>query len=204
MNLFIDELAKAASEVIRRVERVLVVLQNGHHGVGAGIIWSRDPAGNALVLTNHHILGRSPVLQAGLQDGTSYTAEVVSKDRTIDLALLRMEHQGLPTASIADSRLLRVGQLVFAVGHPWGQRNAVTTGMISSLARMRVQGSPGEIDVIRSDARLAPGNSGGPLVNANGAVIGINTMILGGDQGIALASHVASNFVREAVGLTVV
>jgi serine protease Do len=85
------------------------------------------------------------------------------------------------------------------VGHPWGQRGAVTAGLISGLSKARRRGRGGEIEIIRSDARLAPGNTGGPLGDASGAVVGINTMIVGGDQGIAIPSHVACAFVEQAV-----
>jgi serine protease Do len=92
-----------------------------------------------------------------------------------------------------------VGQYVLAIGHPWGQRGVVTAGLISGLSKAHTRGPRGEIEIIRSDARLAPGNSGGPLVNAWGAVIGINTLIVGGDQGIALPSHTADEFVNRAL-----
>jgi serine protease Do len=194
-----SSLAEAIAEILQRLERSLVVLNNSHHGEGAGVIWRRDREGNGLILTNDHIVAHGHSLHATLQDGDVLPAQVLTRAPEIDLALLRIEAKNLSTALIADSRNLRVGQLVFAVGHPWGQRNYVTAGLISSLAKMQVRERRGEIEIIRSDARLAPGNSGGPLVNASGAVVGINTMIVGGDQGIALPSHVASTFVEEAV-----
>ena len=179
-------------EVVQRVQRSLVALHNGRHGSGAGIIWSQD----GLILTNYHVVvhGRPRV---ALADGSEHSAEVVAEDPEIDLALLRIEVGNLPAALVADTRDLRVGQLVLAVGNPWGQRGAVTVGLVSSLAKARMRGKRGEVDVIRSDARLAPGNSGGPLVNAAGGVVGVNTLIVGGDQGIAIPSHVASAFVAQ-------
>ena len=179
-------------EVVQRVQRSLVALHNGRHGIGAGIIWSQD----GLILTNYHVVvhGRPRI---ALADGSEHPAEVVAEDPEIDLALLRIEVGDLPAALVADTRNLRVGQLVLAVGNPWGQRGAVTVGLVSSLAKARMRGKRGEVDVIRSDARLAPGNSGGPLVNAAGGVVGVNTMIVGGDQGIAIPSHVASAFVAQ-------
>jgi serine protease Do len=92
---------------------------------------------------------------------------------------------------------VKVGQLVFAVGHPWGQLGVVTAGIISALSTAK--GRDGrEIPVLRTDATLAPGNSGGPLVNAVGGVVGINTMIVGGDQGVAIPSYLATSFIHEA------
>jgi serine protease Do len=194
----VTSLADATSEVVRRVQRSLVVLHNGRHGIGAGIIWGRD----GLILTNHHVAasGRHrAVLRAALPDGRELPVDVLAQDPEIDLALLRVEAQDLPAALVADSRDLRVGQYVLAIGHPWGQRGAVTGGLISGLSTAQTRGPRGSVEVIRSDVRLAPGNSGGPLVNAAGAVVGINTMIWGGDQGIAVPSHVASAFVEQAL-----
>jgi serine protease Do len=187
-------LADATSEVVRRVQRSLVVLHNGRHGIGAGVIWSRD----GLILTNNHVAA-SGRLRAALPDGQELPAQILAQDPEIDLALLRLEAEDLPAALVADSRDLKVGQYVLAVGHPWGQRGVVTAGLISGLSTAQTHGRRGAVDIIRSDVRLAPGNSGGPLVNAAGAVVGINTMILGGDQGIAIPSHVASAFAQEAL-----
>jgi serine protease Do len=130
---------------------------------------------------------------------------VLAQAPEIDLAILGGEipqdyDLDLPVAPIADSRGLRVGQLALAIGHPWGQIGAVSSGVISSLGPVPVQGARGSVDVIRTDVRLAPGNSGGPLMNASGGVIGINTMIVGGDLGVAIPSHVVETFVEEALG----
>ena len=206
-----SSLAEAASDLVQRVRRSLVVLHNGHHGVGAGIIWGRSGEGQrTLILTNYHVIAHGRQLQAELEDGAQYPARLLAQESGLDLALLEIEATGLPAALVADSRSLRVGELVLAIGHPWGERSAVTAGMVSGLSKAEVRGKRrgerlgeqrGErcqIEIIRSDARLAPGSSGGPLVNANGGVIGINTLIVGGDQGIAIPSHVVSAFVEEA------
>ena len=105
----------------------------------------------------------------------------------------------LPSIHVADSPRLRVGELILAVGHPWGQRRTVTAGMVSAISKVRTTGPRHEIEIIRSDAALAPGNSGGPLVNAGGEMVGINTMIMGGDQAIAIPSHLAQEFVERAL-----
>jgi serine protease Do len=103
-------------------------------------------------------------------------------------------------APIADSRALRVGEIALAIGHPWGQLAAVAAGIVSSLGNVPVHGRRGQVDIIRTDVGLAPGNSGGPLMNASGGVIGINTMIVGGDLGVAIPSHVVDTFVVETLG----
>ena len=191
-------LTDAAEEVVRRVQRSLVVLHNGRHGVGAGVIWGRNGSAGAYILTNYHVVAHGRQVRAALDNGSEIPARLVATDEEIDLALLQIQASDLSPAMVADSRNLRVGQLVLAVGHPWGQRGAVTAGLISGLSKAQTRGKRGEVEIIRSDVRLAPGNSGGPLVNAGGAVVGINTMIVGGDQGIAIPSHVAQEFVEQA------
>jgi serine protease Do len=178
---------------IERIKRSLVVVRSGRDGAGAGIVWRTG----GWVLTNYHVVARNRV-SVILPDGRETPARQVLKEPEIDLALLQIDETDVPVAAIADSRGLRVGQLALAVGHPWGQRGMVTIGVISSLGSLRARNGS-EVDIIRSDARLAPGNSGGPLVNANGAVIGINTMIVGGDQGLAIPSHVANAFVERVI-----
>ena len=196
-------LAEASSDVVRRVQRSLVVLHNGHHGVGAGIIWGASNhsrrSDRTLILTNYHVIAHSRQLRAELEDGTEYPVRILAQAPEIDLALLEIDRGDLPAALIADSHVLRVGELVLAVGHPWGQRSAVTAGLVSGLSTAQTRDPQRTIEIIRSDVHLAPGNSGGPLVNANGAVVGINTMILGGDQGIAVPSHVATAFIEAAL-----
>ena len=191
-------LTDAAEEVVRRVQRSLVVLHNGRQGVGAGVIWGRSGNAGAYILTNYHVVAHGRQLRVALEDGSEIPTRLVATDEEIDLALLQIETGNLPPAMVADSRNLRIGQLVLAVGHPWGQRGAVTAGLISGLSKAQTRGKRGEVEIIRSDVHLAPGNSGGPLVNASGTVVGINTMVVGGDQGIAIPSHVAQTFVEQA------
>jgi serine protease Do len=179
------------STMVEDVRRSLVIVQSRRTGGGAGILW--DDKG--LILTNAHVLGRrAPTIT--LADDRQLKAEVLGIDPEIDLAILKIDRVDLPPASIGDSTLLRVGELVFAIGHPWGQRNAVTTGIVSHLAHAETRGSGRLVPIIRTDARLAPGNSGGPLVTASGEVVGINTMIVGGDQGVAIPSAVAKDLIE--------
>jgi serine protease Do len=191
-------LDEAMQTVAAQALRSLVVVQSGRYSLGAGIIWQRD----GLVVTNDHVVshGRLKII---LPDGRELTPALVAQKPAYDLALLRVEAADLPAAAIADARLLRVGQLVLAVGHPWGQRNMFTLGVISGLgSAMTRHGS--QVDILRTDARLAPGNSGGPLVSAGGAsagaVIGMNTMLVGGDLGVAVPSHVIAGFIAQAQG----
>ena len=151
-------------------------------GVGAGFLWSPDGS----VMTNHHVVaGSGGKVEVVLTDDRSFDAEVVGSSRKLDLAMLRLRGapaEDLSTPPVGDSDALRVGELVFAVGHPWGRRGAVTAGIVSGLGSV---GRPfGRARYVQSDAYLAPGNSGGPLVNARGEVIGVNAMI---SRGLSLA-----------------
>jgi len=185
------ELDEQVAATLQRVLRSLVQVQNGRRGAGAGIIWKSD----GVILTNSHVVGKGQ-LKVTLSDGSQHRGSLLERSSDLDLALVKVDASRLPTALIADSRSLRVGQIALAVGHPWGQVGFVTAGIISALGTAETR-SRKEVPYIRLDAALAPGNSGGPLVNAAGGVIGINTMIIGGDQGVAIPSHLAAAFVDQ-------
>jgi serine protease Do len=122
-------------------------------------------------------------------------AQVIDSDSTLDLALLKVTASGLKAIPTGDSSKLRVGELVFAIGHPWGRRGVVTAGIVSSLATVRFHRSERTAEYIKSDVRLAPGNSGGPLLDAQGTVVGVNAMIFGGDLSVAIPSNVVSTWI---------
>jgi serine protease Do len=201
VNLSVN-LADSLANLCQRASQSLVVVHNGRRGAGAGVIWRSE----GVVVTNYHVIHRGRP-RVSLMGGGEYATSVLAKARHIDLALLKLESadsgdSGLPVAEIADSRLLRVGQIALALGHPWGQLGSVSMGVISSLGSLPMRWRKGRVNVIRTDAGLAPGNSGGPLIDASGAVIGINTMIVGGDLGVAVPSHVVNEFVDQALGHT--
>ena len=177
---------------VETIRRGLVVVQGQRFGAGAGIIWNET----GLILTNNHVLGRNNP-QITLSDKRQFEARILARDAEVDIAILKVEADGLTPLTIGDSTSVRVGELTFAIGHPWGQLGAVTFGIISRLTNAQTRGRRGVVPVIRTDAQLAPGNSGGPLINAAGEVIGINTMIIGGDQGIAIPSAVAVELVNS-------
>lgn len=190
---FSGTLREALDELVERLQSSLVVVRSHRFGGGAGIIW--DSSG--LILTNHHVVGKhNPVVL--LQDDRELEARLVAQDPEVDLALLTVKAPDLVAVRPAPS-LPRVGEMVFAFGHPWGQRGYVSSGIISALPTARTHGVRGSLTVIRTDAPLAPGNSGGPLVNGAGEVVGINAMIVGGDQSIAIPASLASEFVQNAL-----
>lgn len=184
----------AFASLIESITPSLVLIHNGRRGAGTGIIWQKE----GIILTNHHVVheGRATVV---LQDGSEHAGEVLIHDPEVDLAVVQIAADDLPAARIGDSSALRVGEWVLAVGNPWGQRNVVTMGVVSGIGEAQTRGQRGSVPVIQSDARLAPGNSGGPLLNLDGAVIGINTLIVGGDRGVAIPSREAEALLAKTV-----
>ncbi|MCU0493603.1 MAG: S1C family serine protease [Chloroflexaceae bacterium] len=185
----------AAAELVERVRPAVVQIFSQGRGHGAGFVWRAD----GQIMTNHHVVAHSgPGLKVVLPDGRSFDARVIASNQTLDLALLQVEARDLPTVPVGDSARLRVGELVFAVGHPWGQRSVVTAGIVSGMGTVSSPRNDWQASYIRSDVRLAPGNSGGPLLNARGEVIGVNAMIFGGDLAVAIPSHVAQEWLEHA------
>jgi len=180
----------ALEELFARVRPLLAAVQDGRRGAGAGLL-----IGDGLVLTNRHVVARGRSVTVTLDDGASFEARVLARDPDVDLALLQIPPNGYPSAVFA-SGAPRPGQMVFAFGHPWGQRNVLTGGVLSAVTSARTR--RGEIPVLRSDVRLAPGNSGGPLLNAAGEVLGLNAMIFGGDQSITIPVSVIQEFLGAA------
>jgi serine protease Do len=179
-------------ELVQQVMPSLVIVRGHRHGAGAGIVWAED----GLILTNNHVVGRQTPIVV-LQNDGEYSSRLLARDPDVDLALLSIDVTHLTPLKPA-AATPRVGELVFAFGHPWGQRNTVTRGIVSALAF--AQNRRGEtLPIVRSDVPLAPGNSGGPLVNAYGEVVGINAMIVGGDQSVSIAISVVNDFVQKVL-----
>jgi len=153
--------------------------------MGSGVIISAD----GLILTNSHVVKDAHEIKVNLSDKRSYDAKVIGADPESDVAVIKIDAKGLPAAHFGDSSKLRVGEIVFAIGNPFGLNRTVTSGIISATGRTNM-GLIDYEDFIQTDAAINPGNSGGPLVNINGDIIGINTAIAsrsGGYQGVGFA-----------------
>lgn len=165
---------------VRRTSRA----RDLYDGAGSGVIISPD----GYALTNNHVVRGAGRIEGVLHDGSIATAEIVGTDPDTDLALLRLNGSAHAAAPLGDSDLLKVGELAIAMGNPLGLQATVTVGVISALRRT-LRGEAGRLieDVVQTDAALNPGNSGGALIDGDGSVVGINTAIIGGAQGICFA-----------------
>ncbi|RXH35197.1 MULTISPECIES: trypsin-like peptidase domain-containing protein [Bradyrhizobium] len=203
----LDAYSNAVIDVTDRVGPAVVRVETGpkvpngreRGGLGSGIVISPD----GLVLTNSHVVGTSKQIRLRDVEGHVGEAQVLGVDADTDLALLRANGvRHLPYAALGNSKTLRRGQLVIAIGNPLGFESTVTAGVVSALGRSirSVSGRTIE-DVIQTDAALNPGNSGGPLVSSHAEVIGINTAIINGAQGIcfAVASNTAQFVLSEII-----
>jgi len=175
-------LDRALADVAKRLTRVTVQIRGPRGAMGSGVIW----AAAGLVLTNAHVVrGPSAVV---LSTGQRFTARLLARDPEADLAALSIGAGGLPAAEIGDARALRVGEMVIAVGHPLGVDGAVTTGVVHATPRIGRAAC-----FIEADLLLLPGNSGGPLADARGRVVGINAMVAGG-LALAVPEHRVARF----------
>ncbi len=172
-------------EIAEQLRRSTVLVSPGGRGNGSGVIWSAD----GVIVTNAHV-ARASQMRIQLWDGREFDAALVSRDTRRDLAELRINAANLPAAAVADSSQVRPGELAIAIGNPLGFVGALTTGVIHAVGPLRLWGSE---PWVQADVRLAPGNSGGPLADARGRVIGINTMVAG-SLALAVPSNAVTNF----------
>jgi S1-C subfamily serine protease len=182
-----DSYSRTVAQVAEDVGRATVGLRvraGRRGGSGSGFVFAPD----GYALTNHHVVQGADAIEVLLPDGEPAPARLVGADADNDLAVIRLAGNGLPAAPFGRSGALRVGQLVVAIGNPLGLGATVTAGVVSATRRT-LRSERGSLieDVIQTDAALNPGNSGGPLVDSRGRVVGVNTAIIAGAQGICFA-----------------
>ena len=206
----LDAYSRVVREVTERLEPAVISIgvRSGRSG-GSGVILGSDGHASIAVTNSHVVRGLRRVggsvsgLQVTLADGTTTSLEVLGDDPPSDLAVVRFEPEGeLAVAPLGEAQNLVVGQLVVAIGSPLGFQQTVTAGVVSALGRsLRSEGGRMIENVIQTDASINPGNSGGPLADTSGRVVGINTAIIGGAQGIGFAVPVSAAFRRVIFSL---
>ena len=173
-----EELGAVADRLRRCTVRII-----GEQGCGSGVVWRPD----GVIVTNAHV-ARSTRQRVEFLDGREFGGRVIALDSRRDLAAIRIEGRAFPSVTIRDARTLRAGEMVVAVGNPMGEAGAASVGIVHS--------SPGDRALIVADIRLLPGNSGGPLADAEGRVVGINTLVAAG-LGCAITSNTVAQFLRS-------
>lgn len=194
MTRILEQLNNELSAVVARARRSLVQISNGRGGAGAGTIWHAG----GLILTNAHVVQRD-ALNVLLPDERQLPARLLAYDETNDLAALAVEANELPTIELGNSKQLQPGQLVLALGHPWGVPGAVSAGPVIGV------GLPPEMprlarEFVQAGLQLRPGHSGGPMIDAQGRLVGINTMITGPAVGLAVPMHIVAQFLKDTLG----
>jgi len=213
MNSLLQTLSDDLAQVAERIQPALVQITDGKSSIGSGTIWHKD----GLIVTNAHVIverarrwrGRFGQIQRSqrkmrdvyvvLSDGRQFDVNVLAVDEDNDLAALAIDAQDLPTITVGDSHAVKAGHWVMAMGHPWGVVDSITGGVVIGAADDLPEMRTGR-EWLALNLRLRPGHSGGPLVNIDGELIGVNTMITGPEVGFAIPAHTVKAFMKKALG----
>jgi serine protease Do len=195
VSAVLEQLNSALAGVLGSVSATVVQVRDESRGAGAGTIWQSD----GLIVTNAHVVQHGP-LKVALYDGRVLDAKLLARDDQHDLAALAVEANDLPTIQLGSARTLHPGQWVMALGHPWGVANAATSGILIGTGRHLPELPVNAQDWVVADLHLRPGNSGGPLVDAQGRLIGVNTLMTGPGVGVAVSVDAVKEFLRRALG----
>ena len=191
----LQQLNLEINEILDKVRQSLVQVRCGGRGVGAGSIWHPD----GLIVTNAHVVGNRSV-EVALRDGSVLPARLLAADEGQDMAALAVEAEGLPNIELGDSRKLVSGEWVMALGHPLGVAGAAAAGVVIGSGPYLPEAPGHDREWIAVSLSLRPGHSGGPLVDAQGRLVGINTLMAGLEVGMAVPVHVVKNFLRRELG----
>jgi S1-C subfamily serine protease len=199
MDAFSNIVVGAVSTIKNAVVKIDIFKRQNNKfvaaGSGSGFIFSSD----GFIFTNSHVVKGADKIKVSLLDGTEEEAYLIGDDPDTDIAVIKIYASGYSIARLGNSEDLKIGQLVIAIGNPYGYQHTVTTGVVSALGRTLRTTSGRLVDnVIQSDAALNPGNSGGPMVNADGEVVGVNTAVIRGAQGLSFA--VGINTAKDIAG----
>ena len=198
-----EQVAETISPSLVTIQSKQEVLTRGRNGfrprgfnlgLGSGLIISSD----GYIVTNAHVIEQADEIAVSLSDGQTVNAEIVGKDEKTDIAVIRIKKEGLQASKLGDSDKVRVGEFVIAAGNPFGLSASITSGIVSAKGRGNV-GITDYEDFIQTDASINQGNSGGPLVNLDGEVIGINTAMLGRNGNIGIGFAIPVNLVKDIV-----
>jgi len=194
-KVVLETLNAALSDVIAGVCASVVQVRDESRGAGAGTIWHSD----GLIVTNAHVAYQGP-FKVALSDGRVLDAALLARDEQHDLAALAVDAHDLPTIPLGSARRLHAGQWVMALGHPWGVTNAATGGVLIGVGQELPEVPVARQEWVVADLHLRPGNSGGPLVDANGRLIGVNTLMTGLGVGVAVSVDSVKAFLKRALG----
>ena len=196
MGSVLQQLNDELAGVLAEVQRSLVAVMVDGRGGGSGTIWHPD----GLIVTNAHVVGQGGGVRVALQDGRVFPARVLATDPERDLAALMIEANGLPTVQPGSTKSLHPGAWVMAMGHPWGVANAATGGVVIEVGKRLPEMGATTNDWVVISAQLRPGHSGGPLVDVNGRLVGINTLMTGYEVGAAVSVDAVKAFLKRTLG----
>lgn len=193
MSVFADRLGSDLAELVERVRPSMVRIQAEGVGTGTGTIW-----GNGVVVTNAHVAANKPLL-VETEAGHRLSARLLGVDRNHDLAVLEVTNESMDWSPMPHGDVLacKPGELVFSMGHPWGNQDGFTIGVLIGLEQRRLHGRNDSSEWIAASLHLRPGHSGGPMFDSRGRLLGLNTMMQGLDVGVAVPVHKAEDFVRR-------
>ena len=195
MTTLLQQVNDELGGLVAGVKRSLVQVQCGDRSGGAGSIWHPD----GLIVTIAHVV-RTRTPQVVLPDGTRLAARVLARDQHLDVAALSVAKTGLPSIELGDSRAVQPGQWVTALGHPWGIHGAATGGVVIGVGSNLPEMPEDDRELIVVGLQLRPGYSGGPLVDDQGRLVGLNTMMIGPEIGVAVPVQVVKEFLRDRLG----